>query len=451
MATIQRIQAREILDSRGEPTVEAVLSLSDGTNGVSSVPSGASTGQFEALELRDDDPTRYNGKGVLKAVANINEKIAKIISGLELEQKNFDQLLIEEDGTENKSRLGANAMLASSLAFAKANAQSRQQKLWQYFAELAGIGKPTIPTPMFNILNGGRHAANSTDIQEFMIVPLDSETISFAEKMRRGTEIYQALKKILVERNLPLTLGDEGGFASPLTTNEAAIEIIMEAIGSASAKVTTDETKIALDAAAGEFERDGKYFLKKDNQQLSAAELISLYEDWLAKYPIMSLEDPLAEDDLENWKIITEKLGLNPRERVGRTNSRNEFVLGKKIMLVGDDLFATNTKRLKLGIEQKLANAIIIKPNQIGTITETIETAKMAERAGFKIIVSHRSGETLDASIAHLAVGLASPFIKAGAPAQPERMVKYNELLKIEEEFVKFQIPSSKSQTNFKI
>jgi len=419
MATIERIKAREILDSRDEPTVEAEILLSDDAVGIAAVPSGASTGKFEALELRDGDPACYDGKGVLKAVANINEKIAKIIVGLELEQKDFDRLLIEEDGTENKSRLGANAILATSLAFAKANAASRQQKLWQYFAKIAGTekpagqrlsvamaGGPTLPTPMFNILNGGRHANNSTDIQEFMIVPSGE---NFAEKMRRGTEIYHALKKNLEEKNLPTTVGDEGCFAPPLPSNEAALEIIVEAIGK------DDETKIALDAAAGEFFADGKYFLKRDDKKLSASELIALYENWLTKYPIISLEDPLAEDDVENWKIITEKLG-------------------EKIMLVGDDLFATNPKRLKIGIEQKLANAIIIKPNQIGTVTETIETAKMAERAGFKIIVSHRSGETLDTSIAHLAVGLGAPFIKAGAPARGERLAKYNELLKIESE-----------------
>jgi len=353
--------------------------------------------------------TRYNGQGVLKAVANVNEKIAKIISGLELEQKDFDQLLIEEDGTENKGRLGASAILVSSMAFAKSSAANRSQKLWQYFAEISGTKKPALPTPMFNILNGGRHATDSTDIQEFMIAPAGE---NFAEKMITGEKIYRALKKILEEKKLPTTLGDEGGFAPSLPSNEAAIEIIMTAIESASA---VDKVKIALDAAAGEFYKDGRYHLKKDGKNLSASELISFYENWLAKYPIISIEDPLAEDDLENWKIITEKLG-------------------RKIMLVGDDLFATNPKRLKLGIDRKLANAIIIKPNQIGTITETIETAKMAERADFKIIVSHRSGETMDTAIAHLAVGLAAPFIKAGAPAQPERLAKYDELLKIESE-----------------
>ncbi|KKT75019.1 MAG: Enolase [Parcubacteria group bacterium GW2011_GWB1_44_7] len=409
MAAIQKIQAREILDSRNQPTVEAEITLSDGSIGIASVPSGASTGKFEALELRDGDLTRYNGQGVLKAVANVNEKIAKIISGLELEQKDFDQLLIEEDGTENKGRLGASAILVSSMAFAKSSAANRSQKLWQYFAEISGTKKPALPTPMFNILNGGRHATDSTDIQEFMIAPAGE---NFAEKMITGEKIYRALKKILEEKKLPTTLGDEGGFAPSLPSNEAAIEIIMTAIESASA---VDKVKIALDAAAGEFYKDGRYHLKKDGKNLSASELISFYENWLAKYPIISIEDPLAEDDLENWKIITEKLG-------------------RKIMLVGDDLFATNPKRLKLGIDRKLANAIIIKPNQIGTITETIETAKMAERADFKIIVSHRSGETMDTAIAHLAVGLAAPFIKAGAPAQPERLAKYDELLKIESE-----------------
>lgn len=405
MATIQRIQAREVLDSRDQPTVEAEVLLSDDSVGVASVPSGASTGKFEALELRDGDLTRYGGKGVLKAVKNVNEKIAKIISGLELDQKDFDQLLIEEDSTENKSQLGANAILASSLAFAKANAASRQQKLWQYFAGIAGTDKPALPTPMFNILNGGRHATNSTDIQEFMVVPAGE---SFAEKMRIGREVYQVLEKTLEEKNLPTALGDEGGFAPPLPSNEAAIEIILAA-------TKNYDIKIALDVASSEFFAEGKYFLKKDGKKFAAAELIALYESWLTKYPIMSLEDPLAEEDLENWKIITEKFG-------------------KKIMVVGDDLFATNPKRLKIGIEQKLANAIIIKPNQIGTITETIETANLAKRAGFKIIVSHRSGETPDTTIAHLAVGLGAPFIKAGAPARPERLAKYNELLTIEKE-----------------
>ncbi len=409
MATIERIWAREILDSRDTPTIEAEILLSDDSVGVASIPSGASTGKFEALELRDGDTTRYNGKGVLKAVENINDKIAKIIVGLKLEQKDFDRLIIEEDGTENKSRLGANAVLASSLAFAKANAVSHHQKLWQYFAEISETKKPALPTQMFNILNGGRHAIDSTDIQEFMVVPTGE---SFAEKMRRGTEIYQALKKILEEKNLPITLGDEGGFVPTLSSNETALKLVLAAIETVP---SADGTKIALDAAASEFFADGKYSLRRDGKKFAGPELISLYEQWLTKYPIMSLEDPLAEDDLENWKIITEKLG-------------------EKIMLVGDDLFATNPKRLKIGIEQKLANAIIIKPNQIGTITETIETAKMAERAGFKIIVSHRSGETLDTSIAHLAVGLGAPFIKAGAPARPERLAKYEELLKIEEE-----------------
>jgi len=405
MATIQKIQAREILDSRNQPTVEAEVLLSDNSVGVASVPSGASTGKFEALELRDGDLTRYDGKGVLKAIKNVNEKIAKIVVGLELEQKDFDQLLIKEDGTENKSRLGANAILVASLAFAKANAASRRQKLWQYFAEIAGTKKPALPTPMFNILNGGRHAKNSTDIQEFMIVPNGE---NFAEKMRIGGEIYQTLKKILEEKNLPTTIGDEGGFAPPLPSNETAIELILEA-------AKNYDIKIALDAAAGEFFADGKYVLRKDGKKFTAAELIVFYEEWLAKYPIMSLEDPLAENDWENWKIFTKKFG-------------------DKIMVVGDDLFATNPKRLKIGIEQRQANAIIIKPNQIGTITETIETANLAKQAGFKIIVSHRSGETLDTTIAHLAVGLGAPFIKAGAPARPERMAKYNELLKIEKE-----------------
>lgn len=414
MATIEKIQAREILDSRHRPTIEAEILLTDGSSGIASVPSGASTGKFEALELRDGDLSRYNGQGALKAVTNVNKEIAKIVVGLKLEQKNFDQLMIETDGTENKSRLGANALLASSMAFAKASAASHNQKLWQYFAELSGTKKPALPTPMFNIFNGGRHAhhghaKNSTDIQEFMIVPAGK---NFAEKMALGEKVYQTLKKILEEKNLPTTLGDEGGFAPPLASNETAIELVLKAVESAS---SADKVKIALDAAAGEFYENGKYFLKKDNKKLSASELISLYEKWLAKYSIMSLEDPLAEDDWENWTMINERLG-------------------EKIMLVGDDLFATNSKRLKLGIEKKLANAIIIKPNQIGTITETIETANLAKRADFKIIVSHRSGETLDTTIAHLAVGLAAPFIKAGAPVQKERMAKYNELLKIEQE-----------------
>lgn len=411
MATIKNLQAREILDSRGNPTVEVDLRLTDGSFGRGAVPSGASTGSYEAIELRDGGE-RYRGKGVEKAVGNVNNKIKTAVVGKDFDQKTLDQLMIELDGTKNKSVLGANAILGVSLAFAAAMAKAEGVALFEYFAKISGNSEAKIlPTPMMNILNGGKHAENSTDLQEFMIMPVGAK--NFKEALRYGAETFHALKDILKKRGLNTSVGDEGGFAPSLPNNEAAIEIIIEAIKAAGYKPGED-IGIAIDGAATELYVDGKYILQTENKKLSSAEMVDLYADWIEKYPIVSIEDGLAEDDWDGYKLMTEKLG-------------------DKIQIVGDDLFVTNTERLKEGIEKKAANSILIKLNQIGTVTETIEAIKMAIKAGYTAVVSHRSGETEDTAIADLVVGLGTGQIKTGSLCRSERVCKYNQLLRIEE------------------
>ncbi|RLC76261.1 MAG: phosphopyruvate hydratase [Chloroflexi bacterium] len=410
MSWIEEIKAREILDSRGNPTVEVEVFLSDGAWGRAAVPSGASTGAHEALELRDGDRSRYNGKGVLKALENINEVIAKEILGHSAyRQRAIDELLIKLDGTPSKSRLGANAILGVSLAVARAAANSLGVPLYRY---IGGINACILPVPLMNILNGGKHASDSTDLQEFMIVPAGAPT--FAEALRWGAETYHALKKVLASKGYNTNVGDEGGFAPSLKANEEAVELLLEAIEKAGYK-PGEQIFIALDAAATEFYEDGKYVLKKEGRTLSAEEMVEFYADWVEKYPIISIEDGLAEDDWEGWQLLTRRLG-------------------DEVQLVGDDLFVTNVERLRKGIELGAANAILIKLNQIGTLTETLEAVKMAWEAGWGAIISHRSGETEDVTIAHLAVATGVGQIKTGAPCRSERVAKYNELLRIEED-----------------
>lgn len=410
---IKKVWAREILDSRGNPTIEVDVILENDSMGRAGVPSGASTGSHEACEFRDGDKMRYGGKGVLKAVENVKTIIAKEIEGKEFDQKTLDQALIDLDGTPNKGRLGANAILGVSMAFAKASAQAQKKPLWQYFKDISHTKEAKLPVPMMNILNGGAHAKDSIDIQEFMIVPRGAKT--FKEALRYGAEVFQALKKILSEKGLSTTVGDEGGFAPKLGSNEDALELIMKAIVKAGYKPGQD-IFIALDVAATEFYdvESKKYNLKIENKNLTSDEMISLYENWLNKYPIVSIEDGLAEDDWDNWKIMTEKLN--------------------GIQIVGDDLFVTNIGRLQKGIEQKSANAILIKLNQIGTVSETISAIQMAQKAGFACIVSHRSGETEDTTISDFSVGLGTGQIKTGSLCRGERTAKYNQLLRIEEE-----------------
>ncbi|MFA6270352.1 MAG: phosphopyruvate hydratase [Candidatus Paceibacterota bacterium] len=424
---IKKVWGREILDSRGNPTIEVDLQIEEyfgdkmhQINGRASVPSGASTGTHEVCELRDEDKMRYGGKGVLKTVENINNEIAKKIEGEKWDQKTLDEALIKLDDTPNKSRLGANAILGVSLAFAKTSALAQKKPLWQYFQQISETPEIKMPIPMMNILNGGEHAKGSTDIQEFMIIPRGAK--SFTEGLRWGSEIFQTLKKILNERGLSTTVGDEGGFAPKLGSNEGALELIMESIAKAGYKAGQD-IFIALDVAATELYESPsqnaladqrKYNLKIEGKALTSDEMINLYESWIAKYPIISIEDGLAEDDWDNWQIMTTKL--------------------QGIQIVGDDLFVTNIERLQKGIEQKSANAILIKLNQIGTVSETIETIKMAKQAGFACIVSHRSGETEDTTIADFSVGLGTGQIKTGSLCRSERVAKYNQLLRIEEE-----------------
>ncbi|MFA6463918.1 MAG: phosphopyruvate hydratase [Candidatus Paceibacterota bacterium] len=413
MATIKNIQGREILDSRGNPTVEVDITLSDGSFGRAAVPSGASTGSHEALELRDNDKKRYGGKGVLKAVENVNSILKKALKGKEWTQKTLDEKMIEIDGTETKSNLGANAILGISLAFAHAKAKSEKKPLYKYFAQIAKTGKPmSLPLPMMNILNGGQHAENSTDIQEFMVMPVGAKT--FKEALQMGAEIFHSLKKILHDKKLATTVGDEGGFAPTLPSNDAAIEIILEAIANAGYKAGLDVV-LAIDAAANEFYKNDKYELEREGKTLSGEELIAFYGDWLKKYPIVSIEDGFAEDDWTNWELMTK-------------------AYGKKLQIVGDDLFVTNIKRLEQGIAKKAGNSILIKLNQIGTVTETINAIKMAQKAGMTAVVSHRSGETEDTTISHFVVGLGCGQIKTGSLCRSERVAKYNELLRIEEE-----------------
>ncbi len=413
MSAIKRIKAREILDSRGNPTLEVEVELSDGAKGRAAVPSGASTGKYEALELRDKDTSRFNGLGVLKAVTNVNEDIAKAISGMSAtEQETIDQKLIDLDGTDNKSRLGANALLGTSLAVAHAAANSLRVPLYRY---LSKVNDYSLPVPLMNILNGGRHAANSTDFQEFMVVPTGAT--SFRHSLQIGAEVYQSLKKVLKDKGLSTNVGDEGGFAPTLSSNKEAIEAIIIAIEKAGYKPGKD-CFIALDPAASEFYEDGKYTLAREGVTLSSAEMVEYYVKWASGYPLISIEDGMAEDDWDGWQLINEKLG-------------------SKVQLVGDDLYTTNVNRLSRGISLKASNSILIKLNQIGTLTETIAAIKMAQQAGWTAVVSHRSGETEDTTIADLAVGLNTGQIKSGAPCRSERTAKYNRLLRIEEELGK--------------
>lgn len=411
MKQISKIHAREILDSRGNPTIEVDLTLIDGSFGRAAVPSGASTGSHEAVELRDGDKARYGGKGVLNAVKNVNDTLTSALVGKEFDQKSLDEAMIALDGTENKGKLGANAILGISLAFAHASAASDKIPLYEYFAKISGRTEYTTPAPMMNILNGGKHAENSTDLQEFMIMPLGAP--SFAEALRYGAEVFHALKKILHERKLNTSVGDEGGYSPSLPSNEAAIEVILEAIKKAGFEAGKD-IFIAIDAAASEFYKDGKYHLETEGKVLSSAEMVDFYADWVNKYPIVSIEDGLAEDDWEGYKLMTEKIG-------------------SKCQIVGDDLFVTNVKRLQMGIDQKAGNAILIKLNQIGTVTETINAIDLGKANGFRSIISHRSGETEDTTIADFVVGLATGQIKTGSLCRSERTAKYNQLLRIEE------------------
>ena len=410
MPNIEKIRAREILDSRGNPTLEVEVRLDDGTTGQAAVPSGASTGKYEAVELRDGDKKRFNGLGVLKAVNNVNQTIAQALMGMTAtKQADIDRTLIELDGTPDKSHLGANAILGVSLAVAHAAARSRGMPLYRY---LSNSEARTLPVPMMNILNGGKHAANSTDFQEFMVMPVGAT--SFKEALRMGTEVYHTLKKVLKKKGLSTNVGDEGGFAPPSITNREAIEAIIGAIEAAGYRPGRD-CFIALDPASSEFYEDGWYVLAREGLKLSPAGMVDYYVKWAMQYPIISIEDGMAEDDWEGWQLLMKKLS-------------------GKVQLVGDDLYATNVDRLSQGINLKASNAILIKLNQIGTLTQTIEAIMMARQSGWTAIVSHRSGETEDTTIADLAVGLHTGQIKTGAPCRSERTAKYNRLLKIEEE-----------------
>jgi enolase len=408
---ISAIRGREILDSRGNPTIEVDVYLSSGIMGRAAVPSGASTGEREALELRDGDKNRFAGKGVLKAVENVNKRIARSLRGFNaIEQRRVDEKLIALDGTPNKSKLGANAMLGVSLAVARAAAASKKVPLYAY---LGGRTARTLPVPMMNILNGGRHADNSVDFQEFMIVP--TRAASFAEALRMGVEVFHSLKSLLKKKGYSTAVGDEGGFAPNLKSNDEAIEIILQAIEQARYKPGED-IHLAVDPASSEFYEDGKYvFSKSDGSKRSSEEMVKFYESWCMQFPIISIEDGMAENDWNGWKMLTE-------------------ALGKKVQLVGDDVFVTNTEILSRGIKEGIANSILIKLNQIGTLTETLDCIKMATNAGFTTVISHRSGETEDTTIADLAVATNAGQIKTGSVSRTDRVAKYNQLLRIEEE-----------------
>ncbi|MGB9679906.1 MAG: phosphopyruvate hydratase [Thermoanaerobacteraceae bacterium] len=410
MSTIIDIYAREILDSRGNPTVEVEVELDSGAIGRAGVPSGASTGAFEAVELRDGDKTRYMGMGVLKAVQNVNDIIAPEIIGMEAEdQVSIDNAMIELDGTPNKAKLGANAILGVSLAVAKAAAEESGLPLYQY---IGGVNSKVMPVPMMNILNGGKHADNNVDIQEFMIMPVGAE--NFHDALRMCSEVYHNLKNVLHSKGLGTTVGDEGGFAPNLTSNEEAIEVIIEAIEK-TGYIPGEDIALALDPASTEmYKEDGKYHFEGEGIVRTSIEMVDFWEKLVDKYPIISIEDGLAEEDWDGWKLMTERLG-------------------KKIQIVGDDLFVTNTKRLSKGINMGVANSILIKLNQIGTLTETLDAIEMAKRAGYTAVVSHRSGETDDSTIADLVVAVNAGQIKTGAPARIDRVAKYNQLLRIEE------------------
>ena len=410
MTTIEDVGAREILDSRGNPTIEVEILLMGGERGVAAVPSGASTGVHEAVELRDGDKSRYGGKGVLNAVRNVNDTISDAIIGLDAtDQIVLDEVMIELDGTPNKAKLGANAILGVSLAAAKAAANAQQEPLYRY---LGGVSARTLPVPMMNILNGGKHADNSTDMQEYMVLPVGAS--SFRDALRMGAEVYQSLKKVLHGKKLNTNVGDEGGFAPSLSSNREALEVIVAAIDAAGYKPGVD-IFLGMDPAASEFYDNGKYVLAREGRTLTASEMVDLYAQWISEYPIITIEHGLSQDDWEGWKLLRQRLG-------------------NRIQLVGDDLFVTNTERLKRGIQEQAANSILIKLNQIGTLTETLEAIEMAKRAAFSAVVSHRSGETEDTTIADLVVATNAGQIKTGAPARSERVAKYNRLLVIEDE-----------------
>ncbi len=409
--TIVDIIAREILDSRGNPTIEVDVELENGVLGRAAVPSGASTGENEAVELRDGDKARYNGKGVLNAVEHVNNTLAEELTGFDaVDQVAIDTMMIQLDGTPTKAKLGANAILGVSLAVAKAAAQSLKLPLYRY---IGGTNAKTLPVPMMNILNGGKHADNNVDLQEFMVVPANAK--SFAEALRMGAEVFHALKSVLGKKGYNTAVGDEGGFAPNLKSNEEAVEVILEAIAKAGYAAGT-EIFLALDPASSEFFENGKYvFGKSDKSQKTPAQMVQYYENWVKQYPIVSIEDGMAEADWEGWKIMTDSLG-------------------KKIQLVGDDLFVTNTKFLKKGIDLGVANSILVKVNQIGTLTETLDAIEMAKRAGYTSVISHRSGETEDATIADIAVATNVGQIKTGSASRTDRVAKYNQLLRIEEQ-----------------
>ncbi|CAM5780648.1 MULTISPECIES: phosphopyruvate hydratase [Brevibacillus] len=410
MAMITDVYAREIMDSRGNPTVEVEVYLEDGSMGRAAVPSGASTGAYEAVELRDGDKSRYLGKGVLKAVENVNEIIAPELIGMDaMDQVGIDMAMIQLDGTPNKAKLGANAILGVSMAVARAAAESLGVSLYNY---LGGFNAKTLPVPMMNILNGGKHADNTVDIQEFMVMPVGAP--SFKEALRTGAEIFHSLKKVLNEKGLSTAVGDEGGFAPNLKSNEEAITTILEAIKNAGYEPGKD-VFLALDVAATEMYKDGSYHFEGEGVVKSTDEMIAFYEDLVSKYPIISIEDGLSEDDWDGWKKLTDRLG-------------------GKVQLVGDDLFVTNTERLARGIESSTGNSILVKVNQIGTLTETFDAIEMAKRAGYTAVISHRSGETEDSTISDIAVATNAGQIKTGAPSRTDRVAKYNQLLRIEDE-----------------
>lgn len=416
MSLIYSVHAREVLDSRANPTVEVEVVTEDGGFGRAIVPSGASTGAYEAVELRDNEKHRYMGKGVSKAVHNVNNVIAPNLYEYDVfDQVGIDEMMIELDGTDNKGKLGANAILGVSMAVARAAADELNLPLYQY---LGGVGARVMPIPMMNILNGGQHADNNVDIQEFMILPVGAP--SFKEALRMGSEVYHHLKKVLQGKGLSTGVGDEGGFAPNLESNEEAFQVIVEAIEEAGYTPGKDVV-LAIDVAASEIFEDGKYYFKGEDRKLSSLEVIDFYEEMISKYPIVSIEDGLSEDDWEGWKLMTARLG-------------------KKIQIVGDDIFVTNIKRLQKGIDEHAANSILIKLNQIGTITETLSAIELAKINGYKIVISHRSGETEDSTIADLAVAVNARQIKTGAPARTDRVAKYNQLLRIEDEFMGLSI-----------
>ena len=414
---IVKVQGREILDSRGNPTVEVEVTLEGGAFGRAMVPSGASTGEREALELRDGDKRRYLGKGVTKAVAHVNTELASALVGTAVDQRGLDTAMIALDGTPTKSRLGANALLGISMAFARAAAVAAEQPLYEYFAsqnaDWAGTSRKSLPVPMMNILNGGAHADSNVDVQEFMVMPAGAP--SFAEALRAGAEIFHALRSILKARGLSTGVGDEGGFAPSLKANREALDVVMEAVGKAGYKAGSD-VFIALDVASSELWKDGQYVFKKSGEPTRTPEqMVELYTEWVNAYPIVSIEDGTAENDWHGWKLLTD-------------------AIGQRTQLVGDDLFVTNPEILKKGIDQGIGNALLVKLNQIGTVTETLDAVHMAQKAGYGTIISHRSGETEDATIADLAVGTSAGQIKTGSASRTDRVAKYNQLLRIEEE-----------------